>query len=326
VKNILVTGATGCLGSNLIIELLRQGYSVRAFHRETSNTITLKGIDVEHIVGDILDRESLSKAIYGCDAVFHTAALVTFWKRRRREQFEINVQGTKNVVEICLELGIEKLVHTSSVAAVGYRTDRELIDENTLYNWGVKYSYRYTKHLSELEVLQGVKNGLNAVIVNPSIIIGPRDINAHGGTIVKSIKHNRIPVYVDGGINIVSVYDVIAGEIASALRGQNGERYILGGVNITHKDVFRLAANISDGQAPKIKVPTWLVKSAAKVLDLIGDITRIHPPLTSDLVAAAGLYNWYSIEKAKRELNYQPTSIEVAMKEAYKWYVENGLI
>jgi len=326
VKNILVTGGTGFIGSNLVRELIRRGYNVRSFQRASSNDITLRGVEVEHVIGDIIDRDSLASAMRGCDTVFHTAALVTFWKRKRKEQFEVNVSGTKNIVDTCLETGIEKLVHTSSVAALGYRTDRGLIDESTAYNWGALYSYRYTKHLAELEILKGVDKGLNSSIINPSIIIGPRDINTHGGIILKDIKHGRIPSYVEGGMNIVSVHDVVAGEIAAALHGRNGERYILGGVNLTYREVFQLVAKILDGKPPKIKVPVWIVKFAGKVLDLVGDITHTQPPLTSDLTAAAGLYNWYSIEKAKRELGYNPTSIEDAIREAYEWYKENGMI
>lgn len=325
-KTVLVTGATGCIGSNLIIELLRLGYNVRAFHRTSSNTITLKDVNVECSLGDILNKESLHKAMVGCDTVFHTAALVTFWKNKRVEQLEVNVQGTKNVVETCLDLGIEKLVHISTIAALGYRTDNQLIDERTVYNWGTRYSYRYTKHLAELEVLKGVDKGLNATIINPSIIIGARDINAHGGTIVREIKRGRIPFYPKGGMNIVSVHDVVVGMISAANVGRSGERYILGGVNMTNKEVFELAAKVLDGKAPKLEAPTWLVKTTAKVFDIFGDITGIKPPLTSDLAAAVGLYNWYSIEKAKRELGYTPTSIENAIREAYEWYKENGII
>ncbi len=325
-QKILVTGATGCIGSNLIIELLRQGYNVRAFHRTSSNTLTLKDVNVECVIGDILNKESLRKAMRGCDTVFHTAALVTFWKRQRVEQFEVNVQGTMNIVESCLDLGIERLVHISTIAALGYRTDGQLIDERTAYNWGRRYSYRYTKFLAELEVLKGVEKGLNATIVNPSIIIGPRDINAHGGTIVREIKRGRIPFYPKGGMNIVSVHDIVGGMISAANVGRSGERYILGGVNLANKEVFELAAKVLGGKAPKLEAPTWLLKTAAKVFDVFGDITGIKPPLTSDLAAAVGLYNWYSIEKAKRELGYQPTPIEDAIKEAYKWYKENGMM
>jgi dihydroflavonol-4-reductase len=264
--------------------------------------------------------------MHGCDIVFHTAALVTFWKRKRVEQFEVNVQGTKNVVETCFDLSIKKLIHISTIAALGYRTDGQLIDERTAYNWGARYSYRYTKYLAELEVLKGVEKGLNATIVNPSIIIGPRDINAHGGTIVREIKRGRIPFYPKGGMNIVSVHDIVGGMISAANVGRSGERYILGGVNLANKEIFKLAAKVLGGKAPKIKAPTWLLKTAAKVFDIFGDRTGIKPPFTSDLAAAVGLYNWYSIEKAKRELGYTPTSIENAIREAYEWYEENGML
>jgi len=325
-NKILVTGATGCIGSNLIIELIHQGYSVRAFHRSTSNSITLKGVNVEHYLGDILDTSSLCEAISGCDVVVHAAALVTFWKRKRDEQFKINVLGTRNVIDCCIKQNVKKLVHVSTIATLGYRKDNNLIDESSQYNWGERYSYRYTKYLAELEVLKGVDKGLDATIVNPSIIIGPRDIHAHGGTIIIGVKLGRIPFYPKGGINIVNVHDVVQGIISAIRLGRKGERYILGGFNMTTKEVFQLTANVLKGKAPKIGVPNWLVKSSAVVSEVFGVITRTNPPLTTDLAAAVGLLNWYSIEKAEKELGYKRTSIETAILEAYNWYKENGMI
>jgi dihydroflavonol-4-reductase len=179
-KTVLVTGSNGFIGSHLAAELVRRGFSVRAFHRKTSDTSMLNGLDVEHVHGDLLDSSSLRNAMKGCDTVFHTAAIVSFWKGRNEEQFRINVEGTRNIVEACLNAGIGTLVHTSSVAAIGYRTDGGIIDEETSYNWGKSIVYRYTKHLAELEVLRGVDRGLRAIIVNPSIVIGPGDRNVHG--------------------------------------------------------------------------------------------------------------------------------------------------
>ncbi len=325
-NKILVTGATGCIGSNLIIELMRQGYCVRAFHRSTSNSITLKGVDVEHYLGDILDIKSLCEAISGCDVVLHAAALVTFWKRKRDEQYKINVLGTRNVIECCIKQNVTKLVHVSTIATLGYRKDNNLIDENSEFNWGEKYSYRYTKYLAELEVLRGVEKGLDATIVNPSIIIGPRDIYAHGGTIIIGVKLGRILFYPKGGINIVNVHDVVRGIISAIRLGRKGERYILGGFNMTTKEFFQLTAKVLEGKAPKIEVPNWLVKSSATACEILGDITRTKPPLTTDLTAAVGLLNWYSSEKAERELGYKVTSLEKAIIEAYNWYKENGVL
>lgn len=325
-KTILVTGATGCVGSNLTVELLKRGYTVRAFHRATSSALALKGVEVEHVTGDVRDRSSLRKAMLGCDTVFHTAAIVSFWKRKRDEQMDINVNGTRNVVESCLGLGVEKLVHTSSVAAIGFRTDGLLIDESTEYNWGTNIGYKYSKHLAELEILDGVGQGLHATLVNPTVVIGPRDAYIHGGQIVRDIKRGRIPAYVEGGMNIVSVHDVVAGHIGAAMRGRPGERYILGGVNLTHKEIFALAAKVLGGRTPVVKAPVWAVKSIARTFDLIGALTNVQPWITSELVAGVGMANWYSIEKSQRELDYQPTSVEDAMREAYEWYVENGMM
>jgi dihydroflavonol-4-reductase len=326
VNTILVTGATGCVGSNLIVELLKQGYHVKAFHRETSNQLTLEGLNVEHCIGDVRSPDSLCRAMRGCDTVFHAAGMVSFWKRKRDEQFAINVVGTRNVVDACLQLGVSKLVHTSSVAALGYRTDGELVDETTAYNWGQRIGYKYTKHLAELEVMKGISTGLNATLVNPSVIIGPRDVYIHGGQIVRDVKRGLIPAYIHGGMNVVRVHDIVAGHIAAAIRGRNGERYILGGINLTHKEVFCIAALIVGGRAPFIKIPAWFVKAIARSCDAIGEITRRQPWITSDLVSGAGMNNWYSIEKAQRELGYIPTSIETAMREAYEWYVEKKML
>lgn len=325
-KTLLVTGATGCIGSNLTVELLKRGYTVKALHRASSSALALKGVEVEHVPGDVRDRNSLRNAMLGCDTVFHTAAIVSFWKRKRAEQMDINVNGTKNVVESCLELGIDKLICTSSVAALGFRADGHLIDESTDYNWGTDVGYKYSKHLAELEILKGVRQGLHATLVNPTVVIGPRDAYIHGGQIVRDIKRGRIPAYVEGGMNIVSVHDVVAGHIAAAIRGRPGERYILGGVNLTHKEIFALAAKVLGGRTPVVKAPVWAVKFIARAFDLIGALTNVQPWITSELVAGVGMAQWYSIEKSQRELGYQPTSVEDAMREAYEWYVENGMM
>jgi len=325
-KTILVTGATGCIGSNLTIQLLQQGYQVRAFHRPNSNMLTLKDVNVRHCIGDVRDRDSLREAMRGCDTVFHTAAIVSFWNKKRAEQFQVNVDGTRNVIELCLEMGVEKLIHTSSVAALGYRTDGKLIDESTAYNWGRNIGYKYSKHLAELEILKGVEKGLNATMVNPTVIIGPRDAYVHGGQIVRDVKRGLVPAYVAGGTNIVSVHDVVAGHIAAENLGRPGKRYILGGSNLTHKEVFALAAAVLNGRAPFFKAPIWTVKSIAKLFDFIGDVTNIQPWITSELISGVGTCQWYSIEKAQQELGYRPAPIEDAMREAHEWYVENGIM
>jgi dihydroflavonol-4-reductase len=326
VNNILVTGATGCLGSNLIESLLASGCTVRAFHRERSNLLALDGLEVEHCIGDVCDRDSLRRAMKGCDTVFHAAALVSFWSKKFREQYEINVNGTKNVVESSLEAGVETLVHTSSVATLGYRVDQQLIDETTPYNWGPDIGYRYTKHLAELEVLKGASRGLRTVILHPSVIIGPRDVYVHGGAIVREIRHGRIHVYMEGGMNVVSVHDVVSGHLAAADRGRSGEHYILAGSNFTHKEVFDIAASVTGGRAPKVRIPVRTAQAIARVFEVVCKFTGKEPWVSPDLLSGAGRYQWYSTAKAERELDYHPSPIEGAMREAYEWYKSNGMI
>jgi dihydroflavonol-4-reductase len=326
VQKILVTGATGFIGSNLIIELIKQGYHVRAFHRLTSNTAILTKTNIEHVIGDLCDKDSLRKAVEGCDIVFHTAALISFFKQKQKKHFEINVEGTRNVVEACKKAGVEKLIHTSTIGALGYTTDGTLTNENTVYNWGENIPYRYTKHLAELEVLNGVRSGLNATIVNPSIIIGAGDLNIHGGQFVRDIKLGKIPFYADGGVNVVGINDVVAGHIAAARIGKKGERYILGGENLTHKELFQKIAALTNGKAPKIKLPGWLIKSFAVVAQSLSRLPGVELPLTPTIAKNILAYNWCSHEKASNELGYKPQPIENSILEAYEWYKWNGIL
>ncbi|MBI5020480.1 MAG: SDR family oxidoreductase [Ignavibacteriales bacterium] len=325
-KNILVTGSNGFIGSNLVIELVRLGFSVKAFHRSGSNIDNLSGINAVHVIGDILDKTSILNAIRGCDTVFHTAALISFFKQKQKKHFEINVEGTRNVVEACMESGVEKLIHTSTIGALGYTTDGTLTNENTNYNWGENIPYRYTKHLAELEVLNGVGNGLNATIVNPSIIIGAGDLNIHGGQFVRDIKLGKIPFYADGGVNVVGIRDVVAGHISAARIGKKGERYILGGENLTHKQLFQHIATLTNGKCPKIKLPGWLIKSVAVVSQRLSHLPGVELPLTPTIAKNILAYNWCSYEKATREFGYKLQPIENAILEAYEWYKKNGML
>ena len=173
-KNVLVTGGTGFVGANLADNLVRRGCAVRILRRENSDLRAIDGVDVEHCIGDVRDMNSVSKAVRGCDTVFHTAAIVTFEKSKAAIQYEVNVTGTKNVVEACLASGVEKLVHTSSVAAIGYPPAGELATEETPFNWERVWGYKYSKYMAEREILKEVQGGLNAVIVKRKTICAVR--------------------------------------------------------------------------------------------------------------------------------------------------------
>jgi len=325
-KKVLITGGAGFIGSNLADRLISQGYTVRILRRDNSDLRTIRGIEVEHCIGDVRDPISLLAAVKGCDTVFHTAAIVSFVKKKYAEQVEVNVTGTRNVVDACLGAGIEKLVHTSSVAAIGYPPDGQLVTEETEFNWGGSSGYKWTKHLAEQEVRAATTRGLNAVIVNPSVVVGERDIHFHGGELLRAIKRGKVPLYIDGGMNIVYVGDVVDGHIQAALKGRKGERYILSGENLSHKEIFRRTAELIDGRAPFGRLPIPALRGAATLLEFVASLIGADPIISRDLVTGAGRLNWFACDKAMRELDYRITPFDTTILRAYRWYRENGLL
>ena len=326
-KNILITGGTGFIGSNLAAALLQQGYAVRILHRSSSNLFNVASLSVEHRIGDVRDSESLRSAMHGCDTVFHTAAMVSFWKPVRQLQYEINIGGTKNVVEACLKENVRRLVHTSSIAAIGHPANGMLANEATPFNWqDVDSGYKNSKHMAEIEITKGVERGLDAVMVNPGVVIGPGDVHFNGGKIIRSVKKHQALFYINGGMNIVFVVDVVAGHISAALKGKTGERYILGGENLTHKQAFQITAEVVGGIVPRVRMPISLLKLAGKFFDLTGRMMNKEPFVTSELFSGAGLYNWYSSEKARRELGYTITPFREAIAKTYDWYCAQRLL
>jgi dihydroflavonol-4-reductase len=322
----LITGGTGFIGANLTLALLARGINVRILRRANSDLRALGSVDVDYHIGDVTDPASLRGAFEGCDTVFHTAALVTFEKRKQELQHQVNVIGTRNVVDAALATGVARLVHTSSIAAIGYPQAGALANEETPFNWEGRSGYKLSKRLAEQEILSGVQRGLNAVIVNPSVVIGERDIHMHGGQLVKEAVRGLIPFYLDGGMNVVYVGDVVQGHILAAERGRTGERYILGGQNMTHKEIFRKAAALVHGRPPFIKLPIPLVKAGALVVEKISNFAGIDPIISLDMVAGAGRFLWYSTTKAERELGYTNSSFDTAVLSAFKWYRDHGFL
>ena len=326
-KNVLVTGGSGFIGSNLAAALLQQGLNVRILRRPNSNPFNTVDLGVEHRIGDVRDAGSLRNAIRGCDTIFHTAAMVSFWKPARQLQYEINVHGTQNVVDACLRENVERLIHTSSIAAIGHETGRKFADESTAFNWQQADSgYKNSKHLAEAEILKGVAQGLDAVLVNPGVVIGPGDIHFNGGKLIRSVKKHQALFYIKGGMNVVFVADVVAGHIGAARKGRSGERYILGGENVTHKEAFQITAEVVGGIVPRIRMPIFMLKLAGSAFDIAGRIMNKELLVTSELFSGAGFYNWYSSGKAQRELGYTITPFREAVEKTYNWYCAKGLI
>lgn len=325
-QTVLVTGATGCVGSNLAIALFRTGRRVRILRRSTSSLDVLDDTPCQEFTGDVCDEALLRSAMDGCDVVYHAAAIVTFARGARDEQQRVNVLGTRAVVNACLSAGVGTLVHVSSVAAIGYPEPGSMADEETPVDRSAARGYKLTKILAEDEILRGVGRGLRAVIVNPSVVIGERDTRFHAGQLIRDIKKGRIPFYVDGGMNIVYVGDVVRGMIKAGETGKSGERYVLCGENMTHREIFFRVAALIGGRRPLAKLPLRLLRAAGRLIETGSRLVGAAPLFTADLAAIAGRYNWYSSAKAERELGFTKTPFDQTILAAYRWYVSHGML
>jgi dihydroflavonol-4-reductase len=327
VKNILVTGGTGFLGSNLAASLLEQGCNVRILRRPGSDLRAIGTLDVEHALGDVRDIGSLRKAMKGCDTVFHTAAVISHWRKERPLMFDVNIVGTRNVVEACLQLGIRRLIHTSSTAAVGFPEHGSLADETCRFNWEpYDVGYRNSKHRAEMEIHRGVKLGLDAVMVNPTVVIGPRDIHFHGGQLIRDVYRRKIFYYVHGGMSIVYVDDVVQGHLLAARYGRTGERYILSGENLSRREIITTIAEIVGGIKPLFRMPTSLVKMVTTASEFIANVLQRRPWVTRELLAGSDLSYHLSCSKAQSELGYTFTPFREAVQKTFTWYREHGFL
>jgi nucleoside-diphosphate-sugar epimerase len=326
-EKIFVTGANGLIGSNLCHRLAESGYDVVGLVREGSNLTGLKGFQGKIVRGDFLEENSLAGYLEGIDFVFHTAGLVSFDNRKRDALLRVNVEGVRSVVSAALKAGVRRLVHTSSVAAIGIPAVGDTADESVGYNrFTYDVAYGDSKHFGEIEIKNGIERGLDAVIVNPGSVIGQRDVYFHSGILLKVLKGMKIVPYVSGGMCVVGVDDVVDGEIAALKTGKKGERYILGSENVTFKELFGRICEVVGAPSPGFRVPAWGARLAASFMEVLSGVTGKPPLLTKAHVVSATLPHYFSSGKAVRELGYRPRPIIDAIRKSYQWYIENGLM
>jgi dihydroflavonol-4-reductase len=324
----LVTGATGFIGSSLVRELLKDGAEVRVLVRENSNTRNIDGLDVERVYGDIRDGESMKAALKKCNIFYQTAALYSFWVPDNKTFYDINVEGAKTALGAALEQGVEKVVYTSSVVAVGAYGANKLANEDTEYNlWDTGNHYSRSKHLGEVEAKKFCEKGLPVVIVNPAEVIGVRDIKpTPSGQMILDIVNKKMPGYIDGGTNLVDVEDVARGHILAAQKGKVGERYILGNENLSITDFFKLIGEVSGVEPPKMKLPYSLALVLSYGYQLVSGITKKPPPFTPSVVRMASKYMYYDCSKAVNELGLPQTPVKTTIEKAVAWFRENGYL
>ena len=323
----LVTGATGFIGSSIVRELLKDGIEVKALVRESSNLRNLEGLDIEKVYGDIRDKESVKSALEGCDTLYQAAALYADWVPDQKAFDEININGTRSSLEAALEKGIEKVVYTSSTAAIGYGDIDKPANEETEFNGLISNSYVRTKRLGELEALKFSEKGLPVVIVNPAVVLGLGDIKpTPSGMYIVNIMNRKMPGYINAGINIVDVEDVARGHVLAAKKGETGERYILGNENIRIKEFFELIGEIGGVGPPKLKISYPIGLTLAYLSELISGITRKPPMLSLHNARAINKFYYYDSSKAVKELGMPQTPIRNTIEKAIDWFRENGYI
>lgn len=326
---ILVTGATGFVGSHVARRLAEQGADLRLLVRSTSRTENIDAIHAERVVGDLEDAASLRKAVQGCEFVFHVAADYRLWAPHPEGMYRANVEGTRAMIEAAAQAGVRRMVYTSSVATMGFRKDGEPCDEDSPVSESEMIGhYKRSKFMAEKIALQAGKGGGNVVVVNPSAPVGEQDIKpTPTGRIVLDFLNRKFPAYTDTGLNLVDVDEVARGHIAAMEHAHPGEPYILGGENLTLKQVLDKLSAISGIPSPSMKVP-YAVALGFAALDTFftGVIRKQAPRATIDAVRMGQKKMYVSSAKAERELGWRIVPVDSALRRAAEWFVAHGYV
>ena len=320
---VLVTGATGFLGRHLTCHLLEKNLEVSILARKSSDIDFVKNQPVNVIHGDITDPCSLVHATENKNVVYHLAGLIAYKKEDRGLMDQINVQGTANVLNACIKNKVSKVVHLSSVAAIGASFKPEFIDENFEYNLE-KYNLGYfqTKHEAENLVIKAFReNGLQTYLINPSTIYGKGDATKSSRKVQKKVAQGRFPFYPPGGVNVVHVADVIKAIDLCLEKGKPARRYIIGGENMTIRELFYQIADIAGVKPPNIGLPKFLLGGMGFVGDLMNWFS-IKSSWSGEKATIASLYHWFSIQRARKELGFNPQPARKALEESVLWMME----
>lgn len=318
----LVTGATGFIGTALVRQLLDQGDTVRVLSRSDSDRRNLDGLKVEIVYGDLQDTASLHKAVKGCQRLYHVAAHYSLWAPDSQLFYRINVDGTKNLMQIAWKASVERIVYTSTVGALGIPTDGRQGNEETPASFSdMVGDYKRSKYLAEQAVVQMAREGLPVVIVNPSAPVGPRDIKpTPTGQMIVDFLKGKMWAYLDTGMNLIDVEDVARGHILAMEKGRIGQKYILGHRNMTLREIFQALGKISGIKPPTLKAPYILALSAGYLSQWISWITQKPPSVPLIGVKMAKKYMYFDSSKAVRELGLPQSPIEEALEKAVRWF------
>jgi dihydroflavonol-4-reductase len=321
----VVTGATGFIGSAVVRRLLGRGREVRCYVEPGASRQNLDGLDVEVVEGDINDRDAVGRALAGAGALYHLAAIYKLWLPDNALMYDVNVEGTKTVLFAALRAGVGKVVHTSSIAAVGRPEQGDLADETTAFNlWDESNHYIRSKWLSERDALRFAREGLPLVVVNPAFPFGARDIapTPTGRFIVDALA-GRVPGYTDGGFNAVNVEDVAEAHILAEERGRVGERYILGDHNVSYREFFDAVTEVAGLKPIKRKLPTGVFLGVAWMMERAAGLRGRAPMLTYKSARYASRNLWFDCRKAHEELGMPRTPLMQSIEASVSWFREH---
>lgn len=321
-KPTLVTGASGFLGWHVARLLVERGHRVRALCRPASQ---LRELDVERVSGDLRDSGSLESAVQGCGLVFHVAADYRLWSKHPDDLYRSNVDGTRNLLDAAGRAGVERVVYTSTVGCIGMPKDRSG-DENTPVSIAdMAGHYKRSKWLAEQVALEKAAGGLPVVIVNPTAPVGDHDWKpTPTGKIIVDFLRNRLPAFVDTGLNLVDARDTAEGHLLACERGRVGERYVLGCENLTLEQILGRLAALTGKKAPRTKAPYALAYAAGVASTAWANVSGNAPRVPLEGVKMARKKMFVTHEKASRELNFSPGSVDDALRRAVAWFRENG--
>lgn len=322
----LVTGATGFVGAAVARALVRTGADVRVLTRSDADLQNLDALPVERSVGDLRDPASLRKALSGCRQLYHVAAHYALWAKEPSIFYDINVTGTRNLLEAAREIGVERTVYCSTIGAIGLPPGGGLGTEQVPVSLEqMAGHYKRSKYLAEQEVHKLAKEGLPVVIVNPSAPVGERDVKpTPTGQVIVDFMRGRMPAYIETGMNIIDVDDVAIGHLLAMEKGRQGERYILGSQNLLLREVFELLSKLTGLKAPALKLPRAAVLPLAYLNHWLADFTGHPPRIPLEGVKMAKYKMHYDCSKAIRELGLPQNPPEVALEKAVKWFRDHG--
>ncbi|MBX2947998.1 MAG: NAD-dependent epimerase/dehydratase family protein [Crocinitomicaceae bacterium] len=326
---VLVTGPDGVLGSNLVRELLKRNYDVSVLLLEGTNSPTLSGLPITSFYGNITNPESLNEPFSNQDVVIHCAAATNVFPPRNEFINKVNIEGTKNIADACLKHNIKRLIYvgTANSFSYGMTKDKPGVEDTPYLSVRYGLDYMDSKRYAQDYIIDAVKTkGLPAIVVNPTFMIGPYDSKPSSGLMILALHQGRVPGYTSGGKNYVAVKDV-AFAIAQAIeKGRIGECYILGNENLTYREAFNKLAQAIDAKPPKRKLANSVVISYGVVNGIMAKLFKFYPAVTKELAIISCDHHYYSAEKARRELDMPQTPIEVAVKECFEWFKENGYL